>query len=50
MTLVTQWPGLREKARENMNQELLQWFYGHQVLGLTCLLVGGLWSLQRVLI
>ena len=48
MTLVTQLPQLRQKADESMSTELVQWFYGHRVLGLICLAVGGLWTLQRL--
>ena len=50
MTLVTSLPSLRQKAENAMNQELVEWFYGHRVLGLICLFVGGLWSLQRLFI
>lgn len=50
MTLVTQMPHLMEKAQESMNQELIQWFYGHRVIGSVCLYVGGLWSLQRLFV
>lgn len=50
MTLVTNTPGLLEKASENMNPELLHWFYGHKMIGSACLFVGGLWSIQRVFI
>ena len=49
MTLVTSLHDLREKAQESMNPEIVQWFYGHRGLGLVCLFVGGLWSLQRLL-
>ena len=50
MTLVTQSDFLREKALESMDTELLQWFYGHRLLGQVCLFVGGLWVLQRMVI
>lgn len=49
MTVATSLPALQQKAGESMNEELVQWFYGHRVLGLVCLAVGGLWTLQRVL-
>ncbi len=50
MTVVTQLPFLKKQAMENMNSELVQWFYGHRVLGMVCLAVGSLWSLQRLII
>ncbi len=50
MTLVTNLPGLREKASEQMNPEMLHWFYSHQALGTICVFVGGLWSIQRLFI
>jgi hypothetical protein len=50
MTIATHLPLLKQKLREGDNQELLQWFYSHQILGLVCVLVGGLWSLQRLVI
>jgi hypothetical protein len=50
MTFVTQIPSLRQKLAETVNQELVQWFYSHRMLGLVCCFVGGLWSLQRILI
>ena len=50
MTLVTNVPGLREKASQAMNPELLHWFYGHKIIGSVCLYVGALWSIQRLFI
>lgn len=49
MTLVTHMPFLAKQAEPSFSPELLQWFYGHRVLGLVCLCVGGLWSVQRIL-
>lgn len=50
MTVATGLPVLRERANQSLNPELVQWFYGHRTLGLICLFVGGLWSLQRLLL
>lgn len=50
MTLVTHAPALQQKANESLNQDLVEWFYGHRLLGLVCLGIGGLWTLQRVFI
>lgn len=50
MTMVTNLPGLQKKARETMDTELLNWFYGHKMMGSVCLFVGALWSAQRLFI
>lgn len=50
MTWVTHSEKLRKVADQSMSPELVHWFYGHRILGTICLLVGSLWSIQRVFI
>lgn len=50
MSLITSLPVLKERANESLNQELVQWFYGHRALGIVCFAIGGLWSFQRLLL
>ncbi len=50
MTVVTHLPRLQEQAERTFNHELLQRFYSHRLLGVCCLFVGGLWSLQRLFV
>ncbi len=50
MTLVTHLPHLQQQAERTFNHDFLQRFYGHRLLGVVCLFVGGLWSLQRLVI
>lgn len=50
MSLVTHLPHLKEQANQSMSPELLQWFYGHRIMGNVCLFVGAMWSLQRLFI
>lgn len=49
MTLLTNIPFLKRKVAPHLDHEVVQWFYGHQMLGAVCLFVGILWSFQRFL-
>lgn len=49
MTLMTNIPLLKQKLARYLDQEVLQWFYSHQTMGVVCLFVGSLWSFQRFL-
>lgn len=48
MTLVLQNPKLMELAEMRFPAELVQQMKAHRVLGLICLVVGGLWSVQNL--
>ncbi|MEM7646486.1 MAG: hypothetical protein AAF203_06230 [Pseudomonadota bacterium] len=47
MTIVTNSSALEEKAFANFDAQMVSWFYGHKILGVICLFIGGLWSIQR---
>ncbi|MCJ8276723.1 MAG: hypothetical protein HRT44_08860 [Bdellovibrionales bacterium] len=49
MSIVTHGSYFKKMAYQSFNDEMVQWFYGHRMLGLVCLTIGGLWSFQRVI-
>lgn len=49
MTVLTNIPFLKQKLASTLDQEVIQWFYSHKMMGAVCLFVGGLWSFQRFL-
>lgn len=49
MTFVLHIPALMQLAEEKLSDALLVQFRSHKATGLVCFLVGGLWSLQRVI-
>lgn len=50
MTLVLNSPRLMELAENRISEPLLVQFKLHRGLGLVCLILGGLWSAQNVLL
>jgi hypothetical protein len=48
MTLVLNTPALVELAEHRLPPEVAQQFKAHRGLGLICLVLGGLWSLQNL--
>lgn len=50
MSIVTSLPALRKLAEENLQSDMVAQLYSHRILGLICCTVGGLWTLQRLLI
>ncbi len=48
MTFVLNSPKLMRLAEERFTAELLTQMQMHRTLGLLCLIVGGLWSLQNL--
>lgn len=49
MTFICHSPYLLQIGQDKIPVRLMERFESHKTLGLICLAVGGLWSLQRVL-
>lgn len=49
MTFVLHIPALMQLAEERLSDAMVMQFRSHKAIGFTCFMVGGVWSLQRVI-